>query len=158
VRLLDVATVVLAETAFADDRPALGITMRDSVADKATVGVVIASVVGGSPAAQAGLLAGDRILAIDHQPVSSSADVIKIVGVSGTNKQVVLDVARGVWRASLPATLRTADQVFRGSPARAVTRSYVPRSGWYSGSRHYRRFFDRSADGGTDVPFIDGSE
>lgn len=156
---LAVAIILLAvTTASADDRPALGITMRDGAGNKPTAGVLIASVVPGSPAAQAGLLAGDRILAIDEQPVSSSSEVIKIIGASSTNKQVVLDVRRGVWRASLPATLRRADQVFRPSPARAATRSSVPRSGRYSGPRRYRRFFTESADGDTDIPFIDGSE
>src|SRR5579863_2447088 len=99
--LLGAALCLATASAQADDRPALGITMRDRASDKANAGVMIDSVVAGSPAAQAGLLAGDRITAIDNQPMSNSADVIKIIGASGLNRQVTLDVTRGVWRASL---------------------------------------------------------
>lgn len=90
--------------------------MVDSAGGKANSGVAIGSVVVGSPAAQAGLSAGDRIMAIDNQPVSSSADVIKIVGASSVNKQVTLDVTRGAWRGPLKATLRNQAQVFRAPP------------------------------------------
>jgi len=86
-------------------------------AAKSHAGVAIAIVVAGSPAEQAGLLSGDRVTAIDNQPVSNSADVIKIIGASGVNKQVTVDVTRGAWRASLTATLRNTDQVFRVTQA-----------------------------------------
>jgi hypothetical protein len=103
--------------AQAASRPALGIRMDDSTGGKTTAGVAIDSVMAGSPAAQAGLLAGDRISAIDNQQVSNPDDVIKIIAASSTNKQVTLNVNRGVWHASLPATLGDADQVFRAPAA-----------------------------------------
>jgi membrane-associated protease RseP (regulator of RpoE activity) len=137
--LLGVAILSLAATTTrANDRPALGVTMSDSAGDKATAGVVITSVAVGSPAAQAGLLAGDRILSIDHQPVSNSADVIRIIGASGVNKQVTLDVTRGVRRVSLAATLRNKDQVFRAPPTTpTVTPAWKYQSGSQRPSRQY---------------------
>lgn len=150
--LMGAVFVLVTARAPAQDRPALGITLDDDTNGKASAGVVITNVVAGGPAAQAGLLAGDRITAIDKKPVSSSADVIKIIASSSVNKQIVLDVTRGPWRASLSATLGEMDQVFRAPPPTpAVTttsyyqetpsyqydaparsyRSGGPFSGWY---------------------------
>jgi len=62
---------------------------------KATAGVVIADVEGGSPAERAGLQKGDVILEVNRQAVSSPAQVGKIVGGAKPGDMVLLRVSRG---------------------------------------------------------------
>jgi S1-C subfamily serine protease len=53
--------------------PFLGLSLASTSAAQATNGLVVANVVSGSPADQAGIAAGDTLTAIDGQPVTSYA-------------------------------------------------------------------------------------
>jgi len=97
-----------AGSAFAQQRAALGITMRDLP----TGSVSITNVVANSPAAQIGLLSGDRILSISNQPAASSADVERIIGGMQPGATIELMVARGAWQGKLSAVLGTSTNVF----------------------------------------------
>jgi regulator of sigma E protease len=89
----------------------------------ATVGVqtgpttVVASVKAGSAAAQAGLAAGDQIVALDGTPVRSGTDMIAYIR-SHAGKIVGVDLLR----AGTPRHLRIADkaQIINGQPAGAL--------------------------------------
>jgi hypothetical protein len=62
--------------------------------DKGTGGVRVAGVASGSEAERAGLLAGDRIVAVDGQRVSSAKDArTRLLGAAGDD--VVIEIARG---------------------------------------------------------------
>jgi S1-C subfamily serine protease len=51
--------------------PFLGVSVADAAAGTSPTGALVASVVSGSPADQAGIVAGDTITAVDGQPVTS---------------------------------------------------------------------------------------
>jgi regulator of sigma E protease len=65
----------------------------------------VPSVQPGSPAEQAGLQPGDRILAVDGEPVRHFYDVIRLVG-GKANQQVTLTIGRGASTLTIPATPR----------------------------------------------------
>jgi regulator of sigma E protease len=68
----------------------------------------VPSVQSGSPAEKAGLRTGDRILAVNGQPVRHFYDVIRLVGAS-PNREVMLAIGRGAETLSVPATPRDVD-------------------------------------------------
>jgi regulator of sigma E protease len=68
----------------------------------------IRGVQSGSPAEQAGLRAGDRILAVNGEAVRHFYDVMRLVG-RNPNREVVLTIARGGETLSVPATPRDVD-------------------------------------------------
>ena len=51
--------------------PFLGVSVADAVAGQGPAGALVAGVVSGSPAEQAGIVMGDTITAVDGQPVTS---------------------------------------------------------------------------------------
>ena len=114
-----IAAGVLAASLLAADanaqgaRPALGVTMSDNTAG----GVLLTDVTAGSPAALAGLRAGDRILSINGQKVGDYRDVTRLINANTPNAAVKLDVDRGGWRTTVNATLGNANQVFQAVPA-----------------------------------------
>jgi serine protease Do len=57
-------------------------------------GAVIAAVVGGSPADEAGLQPGDVIQSVDHKPVHTASDVTSIMHGIAPGKTAALDVWR----------------------------------------------------------------
>ena len=69
----------------------LGIALEPSPPEQ---GVLIKSVLAGSGAAQAGVRAGDVVLAIDSQPVSTAADLQRHVAAKGPGAVVALTVRR----------------------------------------------------------------
>ena len=99
----------------ADDRPALGIVMSDQLS-ASSGGVAITGVISGSPADQAALKPGDRIMAMNGQSVSDSSDVIRIVAASAPGSKVSLDIVRGDWRSTRTAYVGRHQQVFQGQP------------------------------------------
>lgn len=101
--------LMMTASARADDKPALGVAIDDDPAG----GALITSVYPGSPAALVGLMAGDRIVAIDKRSVANYREAMKIIGASAPKSTINLEVARGIWRASIPATLGNADQVLK---------------------------------------------
>ena len=105
------------------DRAALGISMSDQSGDNGA-GALVTNVSVASPAAQAGLVPGDRIVAIDGQSVSSYNDVQRIVSASAPGSRLSVDVLRGTMRISVTAALSSAAQVFPASYASVKTSAW----------------------------------
>jgi len=99
----------------ADDRPALGIVMSDQFSGPSS-GVAITGIVSGSPAAEAGLQPGDRIMAMNGQSVSDYHDAMRIVAASAPGSKISLDIVRADWRSTRTAYLGRHQQVFQGQP------------------------------------------
>jgi len=114
----------LTTCAQAQDRVALGISMSDQPGDQGA-GALVTNVSVASPAAQAGLVPGDRIVAIDRQSVSSYIDVQRIVAASAPGSQLSVDVLRGTMRISVTVALSSAGQVFPASLASVKTSAWV---------------------------------
>jgi regulator of sigma E protease len=76
--------------------PAVDLTFEPS-------GFLVSSVFPESPAAQAGLLAGDRVLAVDGQPVSFAENFIQIIW-AHEGKPVTLTVERAAGKKTLTVT------------------------------------------------------
>lgn len=68
----------------------------------------LAEVMPGSPAQVAGLMAGDRILAIEHAPVREWAEVVSVVRVS-PNLPLAVEVQRGAERLTFSVTPRPGE-------------------------------------------------
>lgn len=68
--------------------------LADSFSSKTTAGALIASVLPNSPAANAGLKAGDILLAINGQPVINSASMLNLIAVLEPRKNAKLSVLR----------------------------------------------------------------
>ena len=96
-----------AGTLQAEQPGALGVTLRDNPSG----GVSIDNVIANSPAAQIGLLPGDRILSINSQPTNNYSDVSRIIDAAHANAQVELSVARGPWQCKMTAVLGYAANV-----------------------------------------------
>lgn len=69
-------------------------------------GIPIARVQSGGGAARAGLKAGDRILAIDKEKISSARDLQKILGRHEPGDQVTVNVSREGWEKEFKVTLQ----------------------------------------------------
>lgn len=98
------------------DHARLGVTLQDLSAPlaasfglKAPNGALVASVVPGSAAAQAGLRAGDVITAIESTPVQVAGDVSSRVGLARPGDRFTLVVWRDKARVDLPVTLGRAE-------------------------------------------------
>ncbi len=88
--------------------PYLGVTLTDGSGSdgSATVtGAKIESVVSGTPAASAGLKAGDLVVAIDNLPVESADSLIGSVRAHSVGDTVDLTVLRGGNKVTIKATL-----------------------------------------------------
>ena len=107
-------------TLRAADRPALGIAIADDPAGGATV----TGVYFGSPAAQTGIRTGDRIVAIDKQPVAGYADVMKSIASSTPGAKVALDVVRGGEKIAVSATVGRSEQVLQAPMVGPATPVY----------------------------------
>ncbi len=94
---------------------------------KAGSGVVIGSVGANTPAAKAGLQAGDLVTAIDGTAVREVGKLRNAVAVRGAGKTVKLDVVRGGANRSVSVTLAELPerQVAQRPPAPRIT----PRQG-----------------------------
>ncbi len=73
---------------------------------------VVAEVVSASPAAQSGLQSGDTILAIDGKSVSTSGEIIEIIGQS-KGRTLTMTVARAAKKLTLRVTPRAEDDTYR---------------------------------------------
>jgi serine protease Do len=73
-------------------------------------GALVSSVENGSPAARAGLQAGDVIRAVDGQPVVASGDLPAIISRSAPGDSVKLDVWRKGGKVELSAQLANASE------------------------------------------------
>lgn len=84
----------------AAEQGSLGIVVGQLTAEelqkrKLSSGVLIEQVVGGSPAARAGLEAGDVVVSINNQPVKSPADLKAAVQAAPSGKPLALLVQQG---------------------------------------------------------------
>jgi putative serine protease PepD len=70
-----------------------------------TGGAQVAAVEPGSPAATAGVAAGDVVTKVDEYPVSSFADLIARVGNFTPGQQVTLTIGSGAGARQVPVTL-----------------------------------------------------
>ena len=87
---------------------ALGVTLSDDAQ-----GVTVAGIMPNSPAADAGIRLGDRILAIGEQLVSTSSDVIYEIAARRPGEKVAIRVDRGGLKGALRATLASREEVNR---------------------------------------------
>lgn len=92
----------LIENGYVSGRPAMGITVitvnDESMAAMYNVtayGVYVYAVENGSPAQQAGLQSGDRILSIDDREVTQSSDLTGYIAERQVGDTVSLSIARG---------------------------------------------------------------
>ncbi|MEQ9504563.1 MAG: PDZ domain-containing protein [Deltaproteobacteria bacterium] len=98
-------------------KPKLGLAVSDANGQ-----IVIKRVVEGSPAARAGLIAKDRIVAIDALSVSTRADLVRAIG---TQTRLTVDVDRSGKLLSLTVDL-SADEPTRASASHQTTSSVSP--------------------------------
>ncbi len=83
-------------------------TLADSFKLEQPDGALVSSVVPGSPAAKAGLQAGDVILKYNGQPIARSGDLPALVGMSKPGDKAALEVWRGGKKIELTTTLSEA--------------------------------------------------
>jgi hypothetical protein len=79
-------------------------------------GVLIAEVIEESPAASAGLKAGDVILSVDDRSVAESDDLVRIMRDHEEGDQVKLQLIRDGKKRQLEATLGERPAMHRGTP------------------------------------------
>jgi Do/DeqQ family serine protease len=126
---IDMASAVMAQLIKHGEvrRGRIGVSIQDLTPDLAealgidvSFGAVVAGVEDGSPAAEAGIQAGDIIVAVDGREISGSADLRNRIGLSPAGSRVEVDYLRDGAR-------RTATLTVNGEsgPSRAST-SVVP--------------------------------
>ncbi|OLL76188.1 peptidase S1 and S6, chymotrypsin/Hap [Pseudonocardia sp. Ae168_Ps1] len=92
-------------------KPQLGVQGSVSASGSETAGTggaQVAAVEPGSPAANAGVAAGDVVTKVDEYPVSSFADLIARVGNFTPGQQVTLTIGSGADARQVPVTLGSA--------------------------------------------------
>jgi putative serine protease PepD len=85
-------------------RPYLGVSTGDA---RTGTGALVAGLVAGGPAADAGLRPGDRIVAIDDRKITESADISPAVTARKPGDKVKLRISRGGNERTLDVTLGT---------------------------------------------------
>ncbi len=126
---IDMASAVMAQLIKHGEvrRGRIGVSIQDLTPDLAealgidvSFGAVVAGVEDGSPAAEAGIQAGDIIVAVDGREISGSADLRNRIGLSPAGSRVEVDYLRDGAR-------RTATLTVNGEsgPSRAST-SVIP--------------------------------
>jgi serine protease Do len=97
--------------------PQIGVTIRDVTADdvrddglSSQSGAVVESVTGGSPAATAGLHAGDVVVAFDGEAVRSARQLTRLIDETPAGKAVAVAVSRAGSRVELKVTPESGAQ------------------------------------------------
>jgi serine protease Do len=111
------------------ERPRLGVTVQPLTPQLAGYfgakeGILVASVTDDSPAARAGLKAGDVIVSVNGQNVSSRADLTRAVSGAGANVDVTIGIVRDKKESSVKARLDDA-RAQRSRVIRPVVRRQV---------------------------------
>jgi len=106
------------------ERPRLGVTVQPLTPQLAGYfgakeGILVASVTDDSPAARAGLKAGDVIVSVNGQNVSSRADLTRAVSGAGANVDITIGIVRDKRESSVKARLDDA-RAQRGRVIRPV--------------------------------------
>jgi S1-C subfamily serine protease len=84
--------------------PYLGVSTTESTS---STGALVASVTAGSPAASAGLHAGDVVTAFDGQKISGSSDLVAAIGAKAPGDKVDVTIRRASGSQTLTVTLGT---------------------------------------------------
>ena len=88
--------------AFAPAQPWMGLTATSSGSQP---GAVVTQVSPSGPADQAGLRAGDVILAVNAQPITGPADIGGVIDALPTGSEVLLQIDRGGQLSTVGVTL-----------------------------------------------------
>lgn len=80
-------------------------------------GALIAKVNAGSPAADAGLKAGDVVIAFNNQPIGVSSDLPPLVGSMRPGQTVDVELLRSREKLTLPVTIRELKETRRSADA-----------------------------------------
>ena len=91
------------------EMPVLGIGMAMK---RGVKGVIVESVVPGSPAAAAGVRTGDLIVSLDDSPVNDGAELLQILAKRQAGDVVKLGVARDRRDLSVKVTLKRRNELF----------------------------------------------
>lgn len=89
------------------DHPQIGIGAQD-ITGTGQLGAQVTNVTSGSPAAAAGIQAGDLITAVDGSPVTSTESLVALVRASQVGQQIVLTVQRNGQSADVTVTTTAA--------------------------------------------------
>ncbi len=89
-------------------RGMLGVTLRDDGGR-----VIVKNVYVDGPAYVAGIRPGDRIIAVGHKAVNTSAELIEVLADYDANERIELYASRDGWMKDLPITLATHEDVTR---------------------------------------------
>ncbi len=100
------------------DHGALGIRTEDSVSPR---GARVVSVVGGSAAAAAGLVAGDTVVKVDDQTIHDAADLVVAVRLRRPDERVAVTVVRKQHPQRMMVTLGSTDTPPSSVPATPVS-------------------------------------
>jgi peroxiredoxin len=79
-------------------------------------GVVATHVVSNSPAARAGMVDGDQIVAVDGTPLDDPKQLVTLIAIAGPGSTITVRIRRGGTEREVPATLVAhpgADQILR---------------------------------------------
>ena len=98
-----------------DDDIAAGLGLKEAEVR----GVLVASVVDGSPAAAAGLEAGDVIMAFDGEAIDTIRDLTRAVAAAGPNGEIVLELWRGEQTTTRHVQLGANPEVVASAPRKA---------------------------------------
>ncbi|MFO1071561.1 MAG: Do family serine endopeptidase [Geminicoccaceae bacterium] len=97
-------------------------TLAESMGLATQQGALIAEVERGSAAARAGLKPGDVVLAVDGEPVRSSADLRNRIGLVEADRSVALDILRDGKRSRLTVKISRVAEQRSEAPARATAK------------------------------------
>lgn len=116
----DAKTVVesLKTNGYVTGRPALGVSLVDITSAEAAMqyrvsdlGVYVAEVTEGSGAANAGIQAGDRIVAVDGKEVSSASEIKSAISDKNVGDKVSIQVSRNGQMTTMDVTLGEQQKV-----------------------------------------------
>ena len=118
-------------------RGQLGVQVRDVQSDeladlglKSAQGAFVASVQNGSPAAKAGIRAGDVITAFNGRPVLDSSDLPPLVGALKPGSKAQVAVLRDGRRQSVPVVLTALDETRAAAPGRPAAAAEAGKLGF----------------------------
>jgi len=107
-------------TGDSHSRPALGLRFMQSPQ------VIISETVIGSPAADSGLLAGDQLISVNGDVVTSSDQFITLVAAASLSEPLELGVVRGAERSTVSITPAAWETVFTSTDSYTTLKPLAP--------------------------------